>query len=150
MDVYVQQLAPGSLHDAFYENSEIIAAYENYIKEFVSRYTTSPAILAWELGNEPRCSSDTTSASSACDVTGSTITAWAKTISTYIKSVDPNHLVAMGDEGWFEDANPISYPYAPSVGINFTANMEISTLDFGTLHLYPEVRSNIVVSPRRS
>jgi len=138
MDVYVTQLAPGSLHDAFYTNSKIITAYKNYINEFVSRYVDSPAILGWELANEPRCSSDTTAASSACVTTGATITSWAQQISSYIKSIDGNHLVGMGDEGWFENANPISYPYAPGVGINFTANLEISSLDFGTLHLYPE------------
>ncbi len=93
--------------------------------------------MAWELANEPRCSGSTGSASSACDTTGSTINAWAKTISAYIKSIDPNHLVAIGDEGWFQEANPPTYPYAPGVGVDFVKNLQISTLDFGTLPLLP-------------
>ena len=43
------------------------------------------------------------------------------------------------DEGWFEVANPPTYPYAPGVGVNFTDNLSVETLDFGTLHAYPEV-----------
>ena len=88
-----------------------------------------------------RSSGSTGSASANCDVTGSTIKTWATEISQYIKSIDSNHLVGLGDEGWFEEANPPSYPYAPSVGINFTSNLEVETLDFGTVHLYPEVSS---------
>ena len=139
MDVYVSQLNPGGTHDTFYTNPTIIAAYEKYISEFVGRYVDEPTIMAWELANEPRCSGSTGSASAACDTTGSTIEAWAKTISAYIKSIDPNHLVAMGDEGWFQEANPPTYPYAPGVGVNFVTNLGIETLDFGTFHSYPEV-----------
>ncbi|KLO06842.1 CEL4a mannanase [Schizopora paradoxa] len=138
MDVYVSQLNPGGTHDTFYTNAKVIAAYQNYIKEFVGRYANESTIMAWELANEPRCSGSTGSASSACDTTGSTINAWAQTISAYIKSIDPNHLVAMGDEGWFQEANPPTYPYAPGVGIDFVKNLQISTLDFGTFHSYPE------------
>ncbi len=140
MDVYVSQLNPGGTHDTFYTNAKVIAAYQNYIKNFVGRYVNEPTIIAWELANEPRCSGSTGSASSACDTTGSTINAWAKTISAYIKSIDPNHLVAIGDEGWFQEANPPTYPYAPGVGVDFVKNLQISTLDFGTFHSYPEVR----------
>ena len=93
-----------------------------------------------------RSSGSTGSASANCDVTGSTIKTWATEISQYIKSIDSNHLVGLGDEGWFEEANPPSYPYAPSVGINFTSNLEVETLDFGTVHLYPEVSATAVLA----
>ncbi|KAI5117037.1 hypothetical protein M0805_004744 [Coniferiporia weirii] len=138
MDVYVSQLNPGGTHDTFYTNAKVVAAYKNYISEFVGRYVDEPTIMAWELANEPRCSGSTGSASAACDPAGTTIEAWAKTISAYIKSIDSNHLVAIGDEGWFQEANPSSYPYAPGVGIDFNLNLAITTLDFGTLHSYPE------------
>ncbi|OCB85775.1 CEL4a mannanase [Sanghuangporus baumii] len=138
MDVYVSQLSPGGTHDTFYTDGTIIAAYKNYIDNFVGRYADNSTIMAWELANEPRCSGSTGSASSACDTSGSTIRAWASEISSYIKSIDSNHLVALGDEGWFEVANPPTYPYAPGVGVNFTDNLSIETLDFGTFHSYPE------------
>ncbi|TFY73980.1 hypothetical protein EWM64_g10032, partial [Hericium alpestre] len=62
----------------------------------------------------------------------------ASTISAFIKSIDANHLVAIGDEGWFQEANPPTYPYAPGVGVDFVKNLGIATLDFGTYHSYPE------------
>ena len=54
MDVYVSQLNPGGTHDTFYTDQTIIAAYENYINEFVGRYADNSTIMAWELANEPR------------------------------------------------------------------------------------------------
>lgn len=71
--------------------------FKKYIAGFVGRYVNEPGIMAWELANEPRCGGSSTSASSSCNST--TITKWATTISAYIKSIDSNHLVAIGDEG---------------------------------------------------
>ncbi|RDW80391.1 hypothetical protein BP5796_05089 [Coleophoma crateriformis] len=104
--------------------------YKNYIKTLVTRYSKSTAIFAWELANEPRCH--------GCD--SSVVTNWATTISKYIKSLDPDHMVTLGDEGWFAAADGIgdgSYAYSGSEGVDFVANLKISTLDYGTFHLYP-------------
>ncbi|KIJ67924.1 glycoside hydrolase family 5 protein [Hydnomerulius pinastri MD-312] len=137
MDVYVNQLiGQGQPHDYFYTNSAVISAYKNYIKTFVGRYVNEPTILGWELANEPRCGGSTSASSGTCTI--STITTWAKTISAYIKSIDSNHLVGMGDEGWINDPGNSDYPYQGAEGIDFVANLAITTLDFGTFHLYPE------------
>jgi mannan endo-1,4-beta-mannosidase len=137
MDVYVSQLNSGGTHDSFYTNTKVQAAYQNYVKGFVTRYVNEPGILAWELANEPRCGGSTGSPSASCSST--TITAWIKSASAFIKSIDANHLVAVGDEGWIYSTNPPSYPYQGNViGIDFAANLAISTIDFGTFHLYPE------------
>jgi mannan endo-1,4-beta-mannosidase len=56
MDVYLKQLLGSSTnHDYFYTSPTVIAAYKNYIRQFVGRYVNEPGILAWELVNEPRC-----------------------------------------------------------------------------------------------
>jgi mannan endo-1,4-beta-mannosidase len=114
MDVYISQLNPGGTHDTFYTNAAVIAAYKNYIAGFVGRYANEPTILAWELANEPRCGGSSGSVSrflkrtppphfmltlfpqpsSSCKAP--TITNWASQISAYIKSIDSNHLVAIG------------------------------------------------------
>jgi len=139
MDVYVSQIAgSGATHDTFYTNAKIISAYESYISAWVARYKNEPTIMAWELANEPRCTGSSGSTVTNCDATGSTINTWASKISAFIKSIDPNHLVALGDEGWFQEANPPTFPYAPGVGIDFNKNLAITTLDFGTFHSYPE------------
>ena len=85
--------------------------------------------------------------------TTATITSWAKDISTYIKSIDSNHLVGLGDEGFFNEPNGPNFPYQyiflflcgrlccsrPSSrggeGIDFDANLAISSIDFGTYHV---------------
>lgn len=65
---------------------------------------------------------------------------WAKTTSEYIKSLDSNHMVTIGDEGF----GPLtggdgSYPYTTSAGgYTWADNMNITTLDFATFHLYPD------------
>ncbi|PSR90352.1 glycoside hydrolase superfamily [Coniella lustricola] len=111
------------------------AVYRNYIDVLVNRYKRSAAVFAWELANEPRCT--------GCDP--SVVTAWAEQTSRYIKSLDANHLVTLGDEGWFAtpDAAYISgddgtSAYDGSSGVDFMANLRISSLDYGTFHLYPD------------
>jgi mannan endo-1,4-beta-mannosidase len=137
MDVYVSQLNSGGTHDTFYTNAKILAAYENYVKGFVGRYVNEPGIMAWELANEPRCGGSTGSPSAACN--SAMLTKWITSASAYIKSIDSNHLVAIGDEGWIYSTNPPSYPYQGNViGIDFATNLAIPSLDFGTFHLYPE------------
>lgn len=65
---------------------------------------------------------------------------WAKSTSEYIKSLDSNHMVTIGDEGF----GPLtggdgSYPYTTSAGgYTWADNMNITTLDFATFHLYPD------------
>lgn len=136
MDVYVNQIVgAGKPHDLFYTNAKVIAAYKAYIKAFVNRYVNEPTILGWELANEPRCSGSTGVTSGSC--TTATITSWAKDISAYIKSIDTNHLVGLGDEGFFNEANGPNFPYQGGEGIDFNANLAISSIDFGTFHCYP-------------
>jgi mannan endo-1,4-beta-mannosidase len=86
MNAYVTAYG-GSDKTSWYTNADMQSAYQTYIEAVVSRYIDSTAILAWELGNEPRCPS--------CDT--SVIVNWATETSAFIKSIDPSHLVAIGD-----------------------------------------------------
>lgn len=65
---------------------------------------------------------------------------WAKTTSEYIKSLDSNHMVTMGDEGFGPlDGDDDSYPFTTSAGGYVWAdNINITSLDFATFHLYPD------------
>ncbi|KAE9368303.1 glycoside hydrolase family 5 protein [Stipitochalara longipes BDJ] len=120
----------GGNSSSWFTDSASQAQYRAYIEAVVSRYTTSPAILSWELANEPRCS--------GCDV--SVIYNWASSTSQYIKSLDPNHMVTMGDEGFGPTTGGDgSYPFTTSAGgYDWQMNLGISTLDFATFHLYPQ------------
>ncbi|KUJ16641.1 glycoside hydrolase [Mollisia scopiformis] len=120
----------GNNATTFYTNAAAQKAYKAYIKTLVTRYSNSSAIFAWELCNEPRCH--------GCDT--SVITNWATDISSYIKSLDSDHMVTLGDEGWLAPADGYgdgSYAYGGGEGIDFAANLKIKTLDYGVFHLYP-------------
>ncbi|KAJ7624543.1 glycoside hydrolase [Roridomyces roridus] len=136
MDVYTQQiLGSGQFHDVFFTNPTVISAFKSYVQTVVTRYLNESTIMAWELSNEPRCGGSNTQASPTCNNT--VITNWASEMSAFIKSIDKNHLVAIGDEGFMNVPGDFDYPYSGTIGIDFVANLAIPTLDFGTFHLYP-------------
>ncbi|KAJ6491416.1 CEL4a mannanase [Mycena vitilis] len=138
MDVYTAQLlGTGQFHDLFYTDPTVIAAFKSYVQTIVTRYANEPTIFGWELANEPRCGGSNTAASTTC--TPATITTWAKTMSAFIKTLDTNHLVAIGDEGFFNEpgSHNFDFVYQGTLGIDFAANMNISSIDFGTFHMYP-------------
>lgn len=113
----------------FFTDAPAQAAYKNYVSFIINRYKDSPAIFSWELCNEPRCHGCPTSV----------ITNWASDLSAFIKSLDPTHMVALGDEGWFAPGyGDGSYAYSGIEGIDFIKNLAISTLDYGSFHLYPD------------
>ncbi|KAJ7273706.1 glycoside hydrolase family 5 protein [Mycena haematopus] len=97
MDAYVRAFGADS-HDVFYTNETIITAFENYTSQIVSRYVNSTAVLAWELANDPRCNSSI-GATPSCNTT--TITTWHSRIATFIASIDKNHLISSGSQGFF-------------------------------------------------
>ncbi|KAK7421669.1 hypothetical protein QQZ08_009843 [Neonectria magnoliae] len=117
----------GGDHAGWFTNTQAQTQYRKYIDAVISRYRDSSAILAWELANEPRCNGCNT------DV----IFKWGTEISRYIKSLDPDHLVTLGDEG-FGLPGDGSYPYSYGEGVDWEQMLTIDTLDFATFHLYPD------------
>ncbi len=87
----------------FYASAPAVAMYHDYVRAVVGRrnsitgllYRDDPAIMAWQLANEPRPGGSPGTAASTCPPIsrGSTRTA------RLIKSLDPNHLVSTGSEG---------------------------------------------------
>jgi mannan endo-1,4-beta-mannosidase len=58
-------------------------------------------------------------------------------MSSYLKSLDPNHLVSVGDEG-FLDGGGEHWAYQAEGGVDHAALTALASVDFGTFHLYPE------------
>ena len=56
-----------------------------------------PTILAWSLANEPRCDGD---------YSGSSLQGWIDATAEFLKSIDPNHLITVGAEGFLGSSTP--------------------------------------------
>ncbi|CAI9110817.1 OLC1v1010906C1 [Oldenlandia corymbosa var. corymbosa] len=126
--------------DDFFRNSVTRGFYKNHIRTVLNRYNTftgiayknDPTIMAWELMNEPRCTSDPS---------GRTIQAWIAEMASYVKSIDRNHLLEAGLEGFYGPSTPQRTQLNPGygVGTDFVANNRIPWIDFATVHSYPDV-----------
>ncbi|KAI9841954.1 MAG: hypothetical protein M1837_000274 [Sclerophora amabilis] len=144
MDVYVNQtLGDGKPHDLFYTDPQIKIYYKDYVERIVSKHKNSPAIFAWELTNEARCLSYDWNPRSP-DCTPDTITEWTDEMSRHIKTLDPDHIVSNGIEGFFNRPGQGSdYEYDGSQGQDFDAILGLENIDFGTIHVYvPKDGSN--------
>jgi mannan endo-1,4-beta-mannosidase len=115
--------------DSFYENPTAVASFRRHIAVMVNRvnsitgvaYKDEPAIMAWQLGNEPRGSADSTRQM--------VFIKWIGETADYIKSLDKNHMVTVGSEGkvghqqnirWFEQANAFA------------------SIDYLNMHMWPQ------------
>ena len=157
MDQYVRW-AGGSTHAQFYTDPKIQGWFKTYISTLLNRtnsitgvkYKDDPTIMSWELANEPRCTSAGVYPDGTCDTT--TITNWASTMSTFIKTIDTHHLLAVGDEGAFCRA-PADWTltqkygasgYGPGLGedckdgIDTIALTALPNIDMMSMHLYPD------------
>ena len=130
-------------HDDFYTNETIKGWYKDYIKTLLNhenvytgvKYKDDPTIFSWELANEPRCESD-----AGCE--NNTVVKWATEMSAYVKSIDNNHMLAVGDEGFYNygyndfPEGDHKYVYHGSSGMDYLQLTSIPDIDFGTLHVY--------------
>ncbi|KAK1991024.1 cellulase [Colletotrichum falcatum] len=138
MDVYTVNLG-GKYHDDFYHVPAIKDAFKRYVTALVSRHRDSPAVMAWELANEPRCGADAVRnlpRSPTC--TPARLAAWIAEMSAHVKSVDPDHLVTWGGEGGFDRPWNLDWAYNGADGGDFEAEIAIPTVDYGVFHSYPD------------
>lgn len=134
----------GLKKDDFYTNETLKGWYKDYVNGLLNHtnpYTgrklkDEPSVFAWELANEPRCNTD-------AQCKDNILYNWAKEMSEYVKSIDPNHMVALGDEGfynkpygYYNEYTTSNYAFYGAEGVDFEKLMTIDTLDFGTPHLY--------------
>jgi mannan endo-1,4-beta-mannosidase len=143
MDQYVQWRGL-QYHDQFYTDSTIRAWYQNWVSHVLNHantysgvvYKNDPTIMMWELANELECGDSNLPTSGTCST--STILSWITAMGTFVKSVDPNHLVGVGDEGFF--CNP-KLPYSEvncEHGVDSVTFSQSPAIDAVGFHLYPD------------
>ncbi|XP_047320197.1 mannan endo-1,4-beta-mannosidase 7-like [Impatiens glandulifera] len=125
--------------DGFYTNAVVKEMYKNHVMRVLNRrntitgiiYKNDPTIMGWELINEPRCYTDKS---------GATVQSWIKEMAAYVKSIDNNHMVAVGMEGFYGPSHAGRQQNNPTfqVGTDFIENNLIRDIDFATIHMYPD------------
>jgi mannan endo-1,4-beta-mannosidase len=158
MDTYIRwRQASGdasfnATHDAFYTDAAIQTWYRAWITALVTRvnsltgvpYSEDPAIFAWQLANEPRCGgSGPFPASAACGTAaGTPLPAWVASTSAFVRSLDANHMISVGDEGFAcNDAGPCpdsAWWCDCSSGVSSARFAAAPDVSYVTAHLYPE------------
>ncbi len=143
MDQYVTWYGL-QFHDQFYTDARIKQDYQDWISTVLNRtntitgvqYKNDPAIFSWELANEPRCINASLPTSGTC--TQQTLIDWADEMSTYMNSVDGNHMISIGDEGFLDWNRPNDWPYNAADGVDHEALTALPNIDYGTYHVYPD------------
>ncbi|MEO6844816.1 MAG: hypothetical protein ABI184_06560 [Ginsengibacter sp.] len=118
----------GEYTSKFYDCEKCMADYYAQVKYVVShtnsithkKYSDDPAIMAWEIANEPR------------PMEPSAVNSYKKFISNtaaYIKELDPNHLVTTGTEGYKSTLE--SMPLYREIN-------DDKNIDYLTIHIWPK------------
>ncbi len=109
----------------FYTNDETRRLYRQHLERLATRrnhvtgvlYRDDPTILGWELMNEAQAVSGRWHERRA----------WIAEMSSYLKSLDPNHLITPGSWGYRSTAERREW----------IADHQLPTVDYCDVHLYP-------------
>jgi len=110
-----------------FTDTKAILMYHNHVRFIVNRvnsvsglpYKEDPAIMAWELANEPRGMKYPDA-----------LFDWVKNTAGLIKDLDPKHMVTIGLEG-----DTIDPAYN---GIDFEKLNSVEAIDYATIHIWVE------------
>lgn len=116
----------------FYQLEEAQKRYRKYIAMLIERkntysgklYKNDPAIMTWELANEPRPSLEGDPEESI-----KIFSNWIHETASYIHSLDKNHLVTTGSEGSKGTINSLDYALQAH---------KSEFIDYMTFHLWPK------------
>lgn len=118
----------GSYVGKYAECDECHRLFLNHVKHIVGRtnrytnkkYMDDTAIMAWQVGNEPRAFSDRAKPAFA---------KWLKETTRLIRSIDPNHLISIGSEGKMGCENDMKL---------FEEIHSDANVDYLTIHIWPK------------
>jgi mannan endo-1,4-beta-mannosidase len=149
MGWWVKQVAGQDDPQLFYRDPQVIEVFRRHVANLLNRvntlthvpYRDEPAIMAIELANEPH-TADHYEADHQL-VPGSLVHRWIDETSRYIRSLDPNHLIASGEEGYkVAPTTPDEPRHAwlsnGQKGADYAGNVALPGIDFATVHAYPD------------
>ncbi len=115
---------------SFYRNEKANTYYREFVKMIVTRvnkftgkfYFEDPAIMAWQLANEPRPGQGDSAVKYI-----NYYYKWIDETAAYIHSLDPNHLVTTGNEGYMGSMESSEY---------YLKAHESKNIDYVTFHMW--------------
>ena len=115
----------------FYGNTEAVKAHWNYVEQLVKRvntitgipYIEDPAIMSWQLSNEPRPGYNQEDGFA----NKPSYLSWLDNTARKIKSLDPNHLVSTGNEGTMGSVTDTDM---------YMDAHALESIDYATFHLW--------------
>lgn len=149
MQTWVDMAYPndGRPLETFYTDEFLKDEYKWFVSQILKRrntytgilYKDDPSIFSYELANEPRTSKGYDR--SIGRRPGATICDWVAEMSSFVRSIDSNHLLTVGDEGMRADLTPSrdenhGWLNNGHEGVDFTCNLQYA--DVATVHLYPD------------
>jgi len=135
--------------NTFYTDDTMKQWYKAYVNHIVNRvnfytkvvYKDDPTIFSWELCNEPRCIGNECATGMYKQPIAVILPPWIEEMSTYIKSLGVRQMVDAGDEGFFCFGHDKCPTWSTTCdcynGVDTLVFTNISTIDFMSLHLYP-------------
>jgi mannan endo-1,4-beta-mannosidase len=90
---------------------------------------------------EVRTSSDADLEYNISSNSGDSLQYWIEDMAAFVKSVDPVHLLTVGEEGFFGPSTPLYLyanpgPWAQLEGVDFVRNHRAPGIDFASIHVY--------------
>ncbi|MAO64134.1 MAG: hypothetical protein CL666_03975 [Balneola sp.] len=134
---------PSANMDFFLSDKNTQLWYKQYIHMMLNRvntftgiaYKNEPAIFSWQIMNEGRNPGQDPEV----------LRNWYREIAQYIKSIDPDHLVGTGEEGFDHNKPAVysvnqysnQYTLRANEGTSYLLNTAIPEIDYGNAHWYP-------------
>ncbi|KAI3438631.1 hypothetical protein D9Q98_001053 [Chlorella vulgaris] len=138
-DEFVRWAGSGD-HESFFTDARAKSLYKAHVATVLQRvntingrrYSEDSTIFGWNLINEPRCY--------RC---GSELSSWVEEMAAHVKALDPNHLLTVGEEGFYPAglpqtaANPQgASSWANTEGQSFVVDHSSPNIDFLAIHLW--------------
>lgn len=126
----------------FYENENVKNVYKQWASVIATRFKNRTGIFSWELGNELRVDRNDPSGQNTTSGANLKILSkpggWTDQMSTYIKSIDSNHMVAFGDAAhhwqWVSGDNISNGTY---YGVSYDLIAQLPNINYVDYHIYP-------------
>ena len=155
MSWWVKQVTGDGDFHQFYSDPFVRKAFKHHIATLLRRentiyqahrgehrsYSDDPTIMAIELTNELHTEDDYELNHGGTP--GDLVYHWLAEMSQHVRSLDRNHLISSGEEGYKanpstqEETSKHSWLSNGRKGIDFSRNLSLPTIDFATINPYP-------------